>query len=154
MMRKRIVVLAILAVCGGMLGICIFLSVGSSAKRGPRPKVPPVEINGVEYRAPNTVETEGCIEAWSAKSKTLLWRKKIYYTWKIPFAEEDAQWDFIKSMTPGNSGRDLIIVNETGRRYVVETTPPTKIGVLFTMGGLILCFALAGAFFLMWRKRS
>jgi len=147
-------VVTILAVCVGMMGICVFLPAVSSAKRGPKPKVPPVEIAGVEYRAPNTVETEGCIEAWDTKSKTLLWRKKVYYTLKIPFVEEDNQWDFIKSMTPGNSGRDLIIVNEMGRRYVAKTTPPTKMGVLFAIGGLILWFAVVYTFFLIWRKRS
>ena len=139
---KRIIALTALAV---------MLPFGSLAKRGPAPKVPPIEIAGIEYRAPNEVETEGCIEAWDTKSQTLLWRKKVYHTFKIPFAEEDNQWTFIKSMTVGKSGDELIIVNEAGRQFTVKTTPPS---VLPKIGAALLGLVLVYFVFLFWSKRG
>src|SRR3954469_709491 len=69
------------------------------AKRGPKPVVPPIEVNGMEFRAPNQPETEGNIEAWDPKSNTLLWSKRVYRNLKDPLAEQDVQWNFIKSMS-------------------------------------------------------
>ncbi len=79
MKRAWIITLGVLTLSLVALGIAILVGAGAMAKRGPRPDVPPVEIAGTEYRAPNTVETEGCIEAWDVKARTLLWRKKVYH---------------------------------------------------------------------------
>jgi hypothetical protein len=106
----------------------------------------------VEYRAPNTFNTEGYIEAWDVKSKRLLWRKKAYYTWIVPFAEGDNQWVFIKSMTLGHSGDELIVVNEEGRTYIVKTTPPKtwnfRIGVfLLLLAAVYVLFRIGNKMF-------
>jgi hypothetical protein len=89
---KRYVVFIILLLSLLALVVGSLLFPRASAKRGSRPVIPPIQIYGVEYRAPNTAETEGVIEAWDAKSHTLLWKKRVYHTFKIPFVEEDAQW--------------------------------------------------------------
>src|SRR5882724_2068002 len=156
MKRKRIVVWAALAVCAVVVALAVLLPLGSSAKRGRPPKVPPVEIAGTEYRAPNTYSTEGFIEAWDTKSQTFLWRKKIYHTLRIPypFAEEDNQWVFIKSMTVGKSGDDLIIVNEAGRQYADSTSPPNRFGIVLKIGALLLWFVFVYFVFLLWSKRG
>lgn len=144
MKRARLIALGILVLCLVSLGTAIFLKAGSRAKRGRAPVVPPVEIGGVEYRAPNTVDTEGCIEAWDTRTDTLLWRKKVYHTLWIPFTEEDTQWVFIKSMTVGPSGNELIVVNEDGGTYKVKTNPQTQLGLPFAIGiVLLICAILA-----------
>jgi hypothetical protein len=126
MKRKWYVALTIVLLSIFVFAMGTFVITRASAKRGPRPVVSPIEIAGIEYRAPNTAETEGVIEAWDIKSHTLLWRKKVYHTLWIPFLEEDNQWVFIKNMTVGSSGSKLIIVNEAGRRYVVKVNPPMR----------------------------
>ncbi len=140
--------------CVALFAMGIFFRTGGAAKRGRRPMVSPVEIAGVEYRAPNTVETEGCVEAWDMNSQTLLWRKQVYHSLKIPLLEEDNQWIFIKSMVPSKSGDELVVVNESGRRYTVKTAPPGKYEFVLKIGALILWFAIVYVVFQFWRKRS
>lgn len=144
MKRPRIITLIVLAGCLTVivLGVCL-LKHGGAAKRGPPPKVPPVVIAGIEYRAPNTYVTEGCIEAWDAKSEKMLWRKKVYFTVKNPFGEQDVQWVFIKSMAVGPSGKDLIIVNEAGHRYTVPTTPSSRLATFAIIATALFLFAIA-----------
>ena len=146
--------LSAIVLCLVVVAVCAFVTGGGAAKRAPKPVVPPVEIAGVQYRAPNTFETEGCVEAWDTKSQTLLWRKKVYYSVKIPFLEEDVQWVFIKSMTLSKSGDGLIVVNEAGRQYTVNTTPQNKFGILSKIGALLLCFVIVYLVFRFWSKRS
>ncbi|HEY2081163.1 MAG TPA: hypothetical protein VGI88_00135 [Verrucomicrobiae bacterium] len=143
MKRARLIALGILVLCLVSLGTAIFLKAGSKAKRGRAPAVPPVEIGGIEYRAPNTVDTKGCIEAWDTRTDTLLWRKKVYHTLWIPFEEEDVQWVFIKSMTVGPSGNELIVVNEAGDAYTVKTDPRMQPGTAAMIGIVLLVCAIA-----------
>ena len=142
--RRWVITLIVLAGCLVIivLGVCLMTG-GGAAKRGPRPDVPPVVIAGIEYRAPNTVETEGCIEAWDTKSNKMLWRKKVYFTVKIPLLEQDVQWVFIKSMAVGPSGNELIIVNESGHRYTVRTTPSMRLATVAIIATALLLFAIA-----------
>jgi hypothetical protein len=142
--RRWIIALTVFAGCLVVivLGVCLMTG-GAAKKRGPPPKVPPVLIAGIEYRAPNTYDTEGCIEAWDIKSKKILWRKKVYFTMKIPLSEEDNQWTFIKSMAAGPSGKELIIVNEAGNRYAVTTTPSSRLVTVAIIATALLLFAIA-----------
>jgi hypothetical protein len=142
MKRARLIALGIIALFLVLAGTTIFLKAGSRAKRGRAPVVPPVEVGGIEYRAPNTVDTQGCIEAWDIRTHTLLWRKKVYHTLWIPFEEEDVQWVFIKSMTVGPSGNELIVVNENGSTYKVKTNLQRQLGLPFVMGIVLLVFAI------------
>lgn len=92
----------------------------SFLKRVPAPKVAPILLNEVEYRVPNTVETEGVVQAWDKKSEKKLWEKKVYSTRKSPFLETDVQWVFIESMTLGAKTNELVIVNEKKKTYTLN----------------------------------
>lgn len=50
------VVTVALVICGVGIG---------AAKRRPPAKIKPVQIDGIEYRAPNKIDSEGIVEAWS-----------------------------------------------------------------------------------------
>jgi hypothetical protein len=123
MSRRRGIFIGLLIGC--TVGGGLFLSLGSlsAAKRGKRPVVVPVVIGGMEYRAPNTPQTAGFVEAWDLKLSKLAWRKKIYFTFNIPMlGEQDNQWNFIKSMTNGPAANELSILNEHGGKYILDVT--------------------------------
>jgi hypothetical protein len=109
-----------------VLGTTLLLLFGSItyAKRGPKPIVPPLQVNGIEFRAPNLPQSEGIIEAWDPKSNTLLWSKRAYKSLKDPLTELDVQWVFIKAMTLAENNRDLVIVDERGRTHFVSIAAP------------------------------
>src|ERR1017187_8259878 len=121
MNTKHIALLSLFLICGVVI-VAISLVRWNNAKRGRPPFIKPVQIAGDEYRAPNTYSTEGVVEAWDPKANKLLWRTKIYFTLHVPLLiEEDAQWNFIKSMTLGPATNELTIVNEKGRQYILNT---------------------------------
>lgn len=123
--------------------ICaLLLTNGSHAKRGPRPLVGPVQLDGVEFRAPNTGQTEGYVEAWDVNSRKFLWRRKVYFSPWIPLLEPDNQWVFITSMTIDSSNKELIVVNERGKSYKVSTAPPWKWRI--SAGMVVGLFAFIG----------
>lgn len=93
---------------------------GVSAKRVAPPVVSPITVNGVEYRAPNTPDLEGVVQAWDMGKTNLLWSKKVYSTTKNPQLERDVQWVFIRSMTLGASGSEILVANEKGEKYVLN----------------------------------
>src|SRR5207247_7025695 len=104
--------------------VAIFLIISAGApKRGKRPVVNPVRIAGIEYRAPNTIDSQGIVEAW--QTNKLLWRKKVYHPLWVPLLERDNQWNFINSMTIGSSTNDLVIDNEEGARFILNTVTRT-----------------------------
>ena len=113
---------AVLTVLALAVFVLVNLVTRSAAKRGKRPVVNPIVIGSVEFRAPNTVETEGCVEAWDTMSKKMLWRQKVYHRLWIPLLEEDNQWNFIKSMTIGATTNELVIVNEEGGQFNLNTS--------------------------------
>ncbi len=129
-----------------LLGIAIALVMSGgagSAKRGPRPKVPNISINGIEIRASNTPDYPGYIEAWNPSTKKLLWRKRVYYSFYDPLGERDVQWTFIRSMSLEASGTHLLIMNEDGKRYRVKITPPRDFPIwllLATCIGAVVVF--------------
>jgi hypothetical protein len=93
---------------------------GVSAKRVAPPVISPIKVNGVEYRAPNTPDLEGVVQAWDLGKTNLLWSKKVYSTAKNAQLERDVQWVFIRSMTLGASGAEILVVNERGEKYVLN----------------------------------
>jgi hypothetical protein len=120
MKRRQIAIFSLFALCA-FGAVVLFLGRGQ-AKRGRPPVIKPVQIGGTEYRVPNTYSTEGVVEARNAQANKLLWRIKIYSTLHIPLLfEEDNEWNLIKSMTIGNSTNELVITNERGGQYILNT---------------------------------
>jgi hypothetical protein len=107
-----------------VVAACAFLVVGAHAKRGPKPQVPPINVNGIEIRAPNNPDTEGVIQAWDPNLNKLLWSKRVYRTLKDPLLEQDVQWVFIKSMALTPDQRGLVIVDERDRTHLVPIRAP------------------------------
>jgi hypothetical protein len=85
------------------------------AKRAEPAIVTPITYKNIKISAPNTVEDMGFIEARDIKSEKLLWKKKIYSVWIIPFIETDVQWVFITELKIETD--KLIISNEKGHKY-------------------------------------
>jgi hypothetical protein len=119
-MKRKLFITGVLAVFVVALVTIVFLTFIGHAKRGKRPVVTPVVIAGIEYRAPNATDNQGVVEAWDVSTKKLLWQKKVYYTPKVPFAEQDTQWNFITTMTVGASTNELVITNERGGQYILD----------------------------------
>jgi hypothetical protein len=108
----------------------LFFSPVAYAKRGPKPVVPPIQVNGIEFRAPNSPESEGMIEAWDPTSNRLLWSRRVYRNMKDPLAEQDVQWVFIKSMSIAPNNQQLVIADERGRTHLVNIKPPVVRSVI------------------------
>jgi hypothetical protein len=64
--------------------------------------------------------------------------------------------DFIKSMTVGTSGNELIIVNEAGRQYTVKISPPMRPIANFVIWASILSAMVILVFIYreIWKKRD
>jgi outer membrane protein assembly factor BamB len=86
-------------------------------RRAPKP-APPVVSEGVEYRAPLSVEQPGHVEAVELATGKKLWDTEVYHVWIMPLAETDVQWVFITSLQIQNG--KLLVSNEDGRRYRVD----------------------------------
>jgi hypothetical protein len=95
-----------------------------AAQREPAAQIAPVVISGIEYRAPNNQESEGTVEAWNITTGRLLWKRRVYATFKLPslLLERDAQCNFIRTLTPGPGKGDLTVVDEKNRHYVLNLT--------------------------------
>src|SRR5437762_206506 len=91
-----IAVSALVLVCACTITAMV-LSRTAAAKRKAPPTIKPIIIGTVEYRAPNTIESEGIVEAWSVTGPKLLWKRKIYPTLKLPslLMETDVQLNFV-----------------------------------------------------------
>ena len=118
-----IVVATIVLLCVAAVAAAALLMT-SNAKRKAPPSITPVVIGTNEFRVPNTIQTEGIVEAWNVGGRTLLWQEKIYSTIKLPgfLMETDVQCNFITNMTIGPGPDELSIVNEKGRQYILNTS--------------------------------
>ena len=112
----------ILVCIAGIVAVALSLTTGAAKRRAP-PPIKPVIIGSVEYRVPNTVESEGVVQAWDTNSQKLLWKRKIYSTAKLPsfLKETDVQLNFITNMIAGPAANELTIFDERGRRYILDT---------------------------------
>ena len=118
--------LGVISLCAVLFCLAVLAAAGFSrtvAKRKAPPRVPPVIIGNMEYRVPNTIATEGVVEAWDTNSHKMLWNLKIYSTLKFPsfFMETDVQFNFITNMTVGPASEELTIGNERGKYYILNT---------------------------------
>lgn len=68
------------------------------AKREAPTQVPPVDYEGVRYKAPNHDGRRGYVQAWDIDSGKMLWEVTIFRNRINPFLEEDVQWVFIEEM--------------------------------------------------------
>jgi hypothetical protein len=97
----------------------VFVSSGKSKRHAPV-KVIPIHIGTTEYRVPNTIRTEGVVEAWDLRANKLVWRKRVYRSLKLPFLED--QFNFIVSVTNGPAKGEITILNERGKSYILDVT--------------------------------
>ena len=123
-MTRVIKVGAGVLLCGLVLATVAFLMNSTHLKRKAPPSITPVVIGTNEFRVPNTIQTEGIVEAWNVGGRTLLWQKKIYSTPKLPgfLMETDVQYNFITNMTVGPDPDELSIANEKGQQYILNTS--------------------------------
>lgn len=121
--RTAIAVGAAILLCAGAIAAVALSGTAAAGKRKAPPTIKPVTIGSVEYRVPNTVETEGIVAAWNTNPPKLLWKRKIYPTPKLPalLMETDAQFNFITNMTAGPATNELTIANEKGAQYILDT---------------------------------
>ncbi len=114
---------AILLCVGALIVISLSRTVIVAKRKAP-PPIKPVIIADVEYRVPNTIETEGVVEAWTTNPSRLLWKQSIYSTWKYPpfLKETDVQLVFITNMVTGPANNELTIADEKGNQYILNTT--------------------------------
>ena len=90
--------------------------------------VPPVEIGGVRYVAPNDEGWRGHVQAWDAETTNLLWDVTLYRVLvHNPLLEPDATYVLIKTMRA--RGGTLIIMDERDRYYRLDprTRNPERI---------------------------
>ena len=100
-----------------LVALLVFFALTTAyAKRAPAPEVPAVTYHGVNYLA--TYAHGGVIEAYSVKTKNMLWRKKIYDITYQPQLEKDIQDVFITQMHV-KEGR-LIIKDEKNHTYALN----------------------------------
>jgi len=107
-MRQLVVILIFLAVLVPDLAY---------AKRGPKPKVDPVDYQGIRYIS-HTDKRHHCVRASDIQTGKTLWDVTVYSTFIIPLMEEDVQWVFIKRMFI--DGDRLIVVAEDDRAYGLD----------------------------------
>ena len=118
MKKSRIIALITLIFCAVAVALAI-CGVGiGAAKRRPPAKIKPIQIDGIEYHAPNKIDSEGIVEAW--QTNKLLWRRRIYFSLKMPLAED--QGNFMVTMTNGPAHDELTIINERGGQYTLNIT--------------------------------
>jgi len=87
------------------------------AKRGPKPKVDPVDYQGIRYAASGEGKRE-YVQASDVKTGKALWDVTVFRNFINPLMEEDVQWVFIKEMFIDNGS--LIVVAEDERAYCVD----------------------------------
>lgn len=87
------------------------------------PRIPPVEIDGIRFIAPNNQGFRGYVRATDAKTGTNLWEKTIYRViWRFPLPELDLYYCVITGMK-AKDGR-LLIQNDRDKWYSLD--PKTR----------------------------
>jgi hypothetical protein len=97
-----------------------------SAKRRV-PKVEPVTAGRIRYealraaRARGFKQNGGVIAAIDTKTSTELWTLQVYETQYDPNEGADVQDVFIVSLKLADKGKTLLVEDENGRTYTVDT---------------------------------
>jgi hypothetical protein len=100
------------------------------ASRAPPQRVPTVLVDGVRY-APVAGDIDrdgqigGILGAFDASNREL-WRLRVYENVRIPGLEGDVQDVYFRSMRA--EGRRLLIDNELGERFEVDTVARRVVG--------------------------
>lgn len=101
------------------------------AKRAGPAKVAPVTIGDLEFtavpwgKARGLGQNGGYIAAIDRATGKEMWTLKVYDVRYDPALEGDVQDVFITSLAKSASGRELIVTDERGRRYIVD--PQTRL---------------------------
>ena len=100
------------------IGIILVMcsSMNAVALRSAPRVVPPVERDGVEYRANH--EQMGVVEAWDMATERKLWSVQVYKVEIRNWMEEDVQWVFITKLSL--DGGSLIVENENQHVFRVD----------------------------------
>lgn len=97
-------------------------------KRVGPPQVEPVTVGEVRYEALHwgrergLEQNGGYVVAVDASSGRQLWTARIYRIEYVPKLETDVQDIFIRSIEPSANGRELLVTDERGRRFVLDLT--------------------------------
>ncbi len=90
--------------------------------------VPPLILGKVKYEAihwgkeRDLGQNGGYIAAIDVDSGKELWILKVYNIDYDPVMEEDVQDIFIESISEGSTGGTIDVVDERGRRFIVDVT--------------------------------
>lgn len=95
-------------------------------KRVGPPDVEPVTLNGVRYEALHwgrehgLEQNGGYVVAMDAVSGHELWTARVYQIEYVPKLETDVQDIFIKSLAPTEGGKQLLVTDERGRKFLLD----------------------------------
>jgi len=101
-----------------IIGICV---TDAYSARLESATIEPIQVEGIEYRIPNTVEKMGIVQAFKIGAEKPLWEQKIYNVYVFSGLlglEEDVQWIFISSVDLFDG--KLHITNEAGNQYYLS----------------------------------
>jgi len=101
-----------------LLIVFAFFATPAFAKRGPAPKVPPLEHNGIRFVAPNDDGMVAHLEAWDIQTGTKLWTTSVFRNRFKKGLEPDVQYVFIKKLEVVEDS--LVVTDERGRTYLVD----------------------------------
>ena len=86
-----------------------------------RPRIEPVEINGVRFTAPNDQGFRGYVEAWGASSGEKLWETTIYHVFfRLPLPELDHYYCVIVKMKTKDG--KVLVENDHDKWYSLDPT--------------------------------
>ena len=94
--------------------------------RPPPPRVPPVTHEGVRYEQVKDAtrlglsQVTGHLAAYDEASGERLWVLKVYDHRPSEALESDVQEVYFKSLELRPGGRELVVTNEAGARFVVD----------------------------------
>jgi hypothetical protein len=94
--------------------------------RPPPPRVAPISHAGIRYeqvknaRSLGFEQVTGYLAAIEEASGKRLWAIKVYDNSVNPELESDVQETYFKSMELGAGARELQIINEAGKRFLVD----------------------------------
>ncbi len=107
-----------LPLAGVLLPLLMGVAQPPMAKRLPPPKVAPVTLKGVTFRAPNEDPLKAIVTADQADSGRRLWEVTVFETGTDAQLEQDVQWVFITRLRV--KGEVLEVRDELGRIFRVD----------------------------------
>lgn len=107
-----------------IVAVALFALSAAAAKRIAPRDVEPVTAGTTTYRVPHfgashgQDQNGGFVQAWDARTRTLLWDRRVYRTVHDPGTEGDAQDVFITEIRV--AGEKLLVTNEASERFEMD----------------------------------